>query len=175
MEAKKRTRRHLSAQVWAEVIARFDSSGESVTGFCKREGLHTSSFRRWRQRLATNAATPNAVPEHCEPRRPSAAASFIEMGAMCTASEPTGRLEVRLELGLAWCCMWCAADVLPRRPDPGVPVRGAGGHEELVRRAVRAGAPRPAARPAEWAVVRLHQPPRESRDIVHLFVRSQEG
>jgi hypothetical protein len=46
MEAKTGTRRHLSAQAWREVFARFDGSGESVTGFCKREGLHTSSFRR---------------------------------------------------------------------------------------------------------------------------------
>ena len=54
MEAKTRTRRHLSVQAWGEVLRRFDDSGESVTGFCKREGLHTSSFRRWRQRLATS-------------------------------------------------------------------------------------------------------------------------
>lgn len=99
MEAKARTRRHLSVQAWGEVFRRFDDSGESVTGFCKREGLHTSSFRRWRQRLATSAATPSAVQEHCEPTRPSAAASFIEMGAMGAASKPAGRLEVRLELG----------------------------------------------------------------------------
>ena len=101
MEAKTRTRRHLSAQAWAEVFGRFDGSGESVTGFCKREGLHTSSFQRWRQRLAGMAATP-ITPQAREPReatRQAAAASFIEMGAMGTASAPTGRLEVRLELG----------------------------------------------------------------------------
>ncbi len=99
MEAKTRTRRHLSVQAWGEVLRRFDDSGESVTGFCKREGLHTSSFRRWRQRLATSAATPSAGQEHCEARRPSAATSFIEVGAMGAASQPAGRLEVRLELG----------------------------------------------------------------------------
>ena len=101
MEAKTRTRRHLGAQAWGEVFRRFDGSGESVTGFCKREGLHTSSFRRWRQRLAGMAATP-ITPQAREPReatRQAAAASFIEMGAMGTASAPTGRLEVRLELG----------------------------------------------------------------------------
>ena len=100
MEAKTKTRRHLGAQAWGEVFRRFDSSGESVTGFCKREGLHTSSFRRWRQRLAT-MATP-ITPQAREPReatRQAAAASFIEVGAMGAASEPTGRLEVRLELG----------------------------------------------------------------------------
>ena len=100
MEAKTRTRRHLSAQAWSEVFGRFDGSGESVTGFCKREGLHTSSFRRWQRRLAV-AATP-VTPRPRQPReakRQAPAASFIEMGAMGAASEATGRLEVRLELG----------------------------------------------------------------------------
>src|SRR5436309_14299383 len=101
MEAKTRTRRHLSAQAWAEVFGRFDDSGESVTGFCKREGLHTSSFRRWQRRLTAMAATP-LTPQAREPgeaRRQASAASFIEMGAMGAASEPTSRLEVGLELG----------------------------------------------------------------------------
>jgi putative transposase len=98
MEAKTRTRRHLSSQAWAEVFRRFDGSGESVTGFCKREGLHTSSFRRWQRRLSTTADTPSTT-EPREPRRPAAMASFVEMGSMAAANETTGRLEVRLELG----------------------------------------------------------------------------
>jgi putative transposase len=101
MEAKTRTRRHLSAQAWAEVFARFDGSGESVTGFCKREGLHTSSFRRWQRRLASMAATPRTTRAR-EPReatRQAPSASFIEVGAMGAVSQPAGRLEVRLELG----------------------------------------------------------------------------
>jgi len=101
VEAKTRTRRHLSAQAWAEVFGRFEGSGESVTGFCKREGLHTSSFRRWQRRLAAVAATPIAAQarQPREAKRQASVASFIEMGAMGTASPPTGRLEVRLELG----------------------------------------------------------------------------
>jgi putative transposase len=101
MEAKKRTRRHLGAQAWREVFARFDGSGESVTGFCKREGLHTSSFRRWRQRLVAVAATPITTQAR-EPRgetHQAPMASFIEMGSMATANGTAGRLEVRLELG----------------------------------------------------------------------------
>ena len=101
MEAKTRTRRHLSAQAWREVFARFDGSGESVTGFCKREGLHTSSFRRWRQRLEPMAATPltTQAGEPREATRQASAASFIEVAAMGAASQPAGRLELRLELG----------------------------------------------------------------------------
>jgi len=101
MEAKTKTRRHLSAQAWAEVFARFDGSGESVTGFCKREGLHTSSFRRWQRRLASMVATPltTQAREPGEATRQASAASFIEVGAMGAASQSAGRLEVRLELG----------------------------------------------------------------------------
>jgi hypothetical protein len=100
MEAKKRTRRHLSAQAWREVFERFADSGESVTGFCKREGLHTSSFQRWRQRLGAPAAAPMPTQAH-EPRegtRQAPAAGFIEMGSVA-AADPAGRLEVRLDLG----------------------------------------------------------------------------
>ena len=99
MEAKKDTRRHLGAQAWREVFRRFDGSGDSVVGFCKREGLNTSSFRRWRQRLATTTAAASTAQEHREPARQSAAASFIEMGSMGAVNEPAARLEVRLELG----------------------------------------------------------------------------
>jgi hypothetical protein len=96
MEAKRKTRRHLSVEAWQEVFGRFDASGESVTGFCKREGLHTSSFNRWRQRLSgqptAQAKTLGKAP------RPAPAASFIEMGSMA-AGPASGRLEVRLDLG----------------------------------------------------------------------------
>ena len=96
MEAKTKTRRHLSAQVWQEVFARFDASGESVTGFCKREGLHTSSFNRWRQRLWGQSAVQAKTPGKA--LRPAPAASFIEMGSMA-ADPASARLEVRLDLG----------------------------------------------------------------------------
>jgi transposase-like protein len=100
MEAKTGTRRHLGAQAWREVFRRFDSSGDSAVGFCKREGLNTSSFHRWRRRLTTTAAAANSSQEPREAaQRQSAVASFIEMGSMGTANEPAARLEVRLDLG----------------------------------------------------------------------------
>lgn len=97
VEAKKRTRRHLSEQAWVEVFDRFEGSGDSVTGFCKREGLDTSSFHRWRRRLVTTAAA--SVSQGSEAARQSAVPNFIEVGAMGAAGEPARRLEVRLELG----------------------------------------------------------------------------
>lgn len=99
MEAKANTRRHLDAQAWREVFRRFDSSGESVLGFCRREGLNSSSFHRWRRRVATTTATVSTPQESREPTRPSAKASFIEMGAIGATIEAAPRLEIRLELG----------------------------------------------------------------------------
>jgi len=96
MEAKTKTRRHLSVEAWREVFGRFDASGESVTGFCKREGLHTSSFNRWRQRLSGQPTVQAKTPGKAS--RPAPAASFIEMGSMA-AGPASGRLEVRLDLG----------------------------------------------------------------------------
>jgi putative transposase len=101
MEAKKRTRRHLGAHAWREVFRRFDGSGESVTGFCKREGLHTSSFRRWQRRLAEVETAPATmqVQDTRDAARQAPVASFIEMSSMATASATAGRLEVKLDLG----------------------------------------------------------------------------
>jgi hypothetical protein len=99
MEAKTDTRRHLSAQAWREVFRRFEGGDDSVVGFCKREGLNTSSFHRWRQRLATPTAKASTAQEPGGATRQSAVASFIEMGSMAAASAAAGRLEVRLDLG----------------------------------------------------------------------------
>lgn len=99
MEAKTNTRRHLSAQAWREVFRCFEGSGDSVVGFCKREGLNTSSFHRWRQRLATTTAQASTAPEAGRATRQPAIASFIEMGPMAAASAAAGRLEVKLDLG----------------------------------------------------------------------------
>lgn len=99
MEAKTDTRRHLSAQAWREVFRRFDDSGDSVVGFCKREGLNTSSFHRWRRRLVTTTAAARSSQEPVEAARQSAVENFIDMGSMGAANEPAARLEVRLELG----------------------------------------------------------------------------
>lgn len=100
MEASTETRRHLSAQAWREVFGRFDSSGESVVAFCKREGLNTSSFHRWRRRLETPATAASTSQGPRQAARPPAAASFIEMGSVAAASQSAAaRLELKLELG----------------------------------------------------------------------------
>lgn len=82
MGAKTKTRRHLSVEAWREVFGRFDASGESVTGFCKREGLHTSSFNRWRQRLSGQPTVQARTPGK---------ASRQATEASCSIARWTGR------------------------------------------------------------------------------------
>ena len=36
---------------WREVIARQQASGQSIVGFCSREGLAPASFHAWKRRL----------------------------------------------------------------------------------------------------------------------------
>ena len=40
-------RRRLGERAWREVLARHAGGGESVSAFCRREGLSPNSFRRW--------------------------------------------------------------------------------------------------------------------------------
>jgi len=92
-------RRRLGERAWREVLARHAGGGESVSAFCRREGLSPNSFRRWRERLAPGAlgaAPRKAVPVTSAP----AAHGFVDLGVLGGATEPAcGRLEMRLELG----------------------------------------------------------------------------
>lgn len=44
--------------VWHERLARFDSGNLRVAEFCRREGLSTASFYRWRKRLEQRGRQP---------------------------------------------------------------------------------------------------------------------
>jgi hypothetical protein len=40
---------------WKDVLRRFEGSGQSITAFCRQEGVPLSSFQRWRRRLGGEA------------------------------------------------------------------------------------------------------------------------
>ena len=40
-----------SAGEWSEVFSRWERSGLTPRGFCRKEKIQLSSFRRWRQKL----------------------------------------------------------------------------------------------------------------------------
>ena len=46
-------RRRLDTRSWREVMLRFGEADMTVSAFCAREGLSTSSFYRWRERLGS--------------------------------------------------------------------------------------------------------------------------
>ena len=55
---------------WRDVMARFDTSGQSVPAFCRAGGIGRSTFYAWRQTLAKrDAATsqPAFVPVRIRP------------------------------------------------------------------------------------------------------------
>ncbi len=89
-------RRRLSANAWREVLARFAASGESVSAFCRAEGLSANSLQRWRDRLASDTAPMPTKP------KPHASSGFVDLGLLNNQSGrsvATPRLEIRLDLG----------------------------------------------------------------------------
>ncbi len=93
-------RRRLDAQGWREVLGRFAAAATTVDAFCAREGLSSSSFYRWRERLQ-RASTPAMAPRaRVNGIAVPVPAGFIELGDL---AHPSCRTEagfhVRLELG----------------------------------------------------------------------------
>jgi putative transposase len=95
-------RRHLSSQAWQELFRRHADSGEPIGTFCRREGVSTHSYRRWKLRLGEQSSTAATTPVSAvKPTKvkPVAAAPFVDLGALSTAPSAAGRLELRLDLG----------------------------------------------------------------------------
>jgi hypothetical protein len=91
-------RRHLGESAWRELLSRHAAGGDSVSEFCRREGLSPNSFRRWRSRLATGswgAVAREAVSVSSVP----AARGFVDLGLLGGAAPPASRLELTLDLG----------------------------------------------------------------------------
>jgi len=91
-------RRHLDENAWRDVFGRFAQGDESVSAFCQREGLNTSSFHRWRARLglASEARRVNAAPAKAND---AAMTGFVDLGALGAPPAGCGRLELKLDLG----------------------------------------------------------------------------
>jgi putative transposase len=89
-------RRHLDENAWRDVFGRFAQGDESVSAFCQREGLNTSSFHRWRARLGPTGSgrRVSATPAKSDG---AAMAGFVELGTL--PAPPAGRLELKLDLG----------------------------------------------------------------------------
>ena len=89
---KRRIRRGTTG--WLKVFSRHSSSGLSVPEFCRREGINSSLFRRWRSTLK-DLQTEARVTVPPEPAV-EMSAPFIDLGDLRSGGP---RFEVRLDLG----------------------------------------------------------------------------
>ena len=96
-------RRRLAPRSWREVMLRFGGAGATVSEFCAREGLSTSSFYRWRERLGSGGdegglqRAPGAVGTgHASPP-PQASSTWVDWPRR--PREAGAGLELRLDLG----------------------------------------------------------------------------
>lgn len=93
----------MDGRSWREVMLRFGEAGATVSEFCAREGLSTSSFYRWRERLGSVDDARDAAPRRSGRSQlavqPSGA-GFIDLGHLAGPSRDSGgALELRLDLG----------------------------------------------------------------------------
>jgi hypothetical protein len=103
------SRQRLSDQQWQQLFERFEESGQTVQGFCEREGLSVSNFYRRRALAVAPCASAPARPAHRDPLqlpRSPIGSGFIDLGCLSSetpeppapkASTPT--LSVRIDLG----------------------------------------------------------------------------
>jgi transposase len=78
MEPNKQQR--LSAEAMRAILARFASSGLTVTAFCRREGISASSFYRWRTELGTAAGRKEVARGPVSAAQDAAA--FVDLGTL---------------------------------------------------------------------------------------------
>jgi transposase len=65
---------------WADRLARFRSSGQTVARFCAAEGISEATFYLWKRALADTPVPPPAAPTLVPIRlTPSPAAALIEL------------------------------------------------------------------------------------------------
>jgi hypothetical protein len=79
MPKRRSGRARRTEKQWAEILRRFESSGEGSRRFCRREGLALSSLQRWRQRLGAIPATKFVELVPTSSSEPAAASWFLEV------------------------------------------------------------------------------------------------
>jgi hypothetical protein len=78
---------------WAVVVERWRASGLSVEAFCRRDGVNRAGFYRWRTLLSAVKPPPGAL------AAASPTADFVDLGVLGQMMAPSGRLQLRLDLG----------------------------------------------------------------------------
>ncbi len=84
----RRRRISRSAGEWRAILDRFEASGLTRDGFCRRESISPSSFSAWKKALAK------------EGRRASKGVEFVDLGVAATAPESESLSPGEAELAL---------------------------------------------------------------------------
>lgn len=74
---------------WRKVIAAAEASGQTISGFCRKYGIHPSHYYYWRQRLK----------EDCEVASASRSGEFVLVGTAGMAASSPAALELVVERG----------------------------------------------------------------------------
>jgi transposase-like protein len=99
MTKRSEVSRRRRASEWQTLILRWESSGESLERFCRRQGVHPPTLRWWRWRLRDLG---QAKPESLGPSSPVATPQFAELCLRepLASAEEAGGFELRWSDGL---------------------------------------------------------------------------
>ncbi len=86
----KQRRARQSADEWARLITRFETSGLSAAEFCQQEDLSLATFRRWRSRSASQPVD----------KASTASSDFITVKPAATESRQSSPVSsIQLQIG----------------------------------------------------------------------------
>ena len=98
-----KTRNADRQRYWREVIERQQASGQSIVGFCSKEGLAPASFHAWKRRLRR--------PQRGTERR-SAKQALVPVQIVSGPADEAGRLEVQWPGGVVLRVQGCDAQTI---------------------------------------------------------------
>ena len=96
-------RRSDRQRYWREVIERQQASGQSIVGFCSREGLAPASFHAWKRRLRRSRRGIE---------RESASQAMVPVQIVSGPTADAGRLEVQWPGGVVLRVQGCDAQTI---------------------------------------------------------------
>jgi len=88
---------------WREAIERQQASGQSIVGFCSKEGLAPASFHAWKRRLQRSRR---------EAGRESGNQALVPVQIVSDPKADAGRLEVQWPSGVVLRVQGCDAQMI---------------------------------------------------------------
>src|ERR1035437_660355 len=88
---------------WREIIERQQASGQSIVGFCSKEGLAPASFHAWKRRLRRSRRGVE---------RESANQALVPVQIVTDPTADVGRLEVQGPGGVGLRVQGCDAEMI---------------------------------------------------------------